>query len=53
MNVINKNQRTPFAPTCFAFGGSTKPISELMFNKYDTDKNGMSKKTNSNLFILN
>jgi hypothetical protein len=43
MNVINKNQRTSLAPTCFAFGGGTKPVSELMFNKYDIDKNGMSK----------
>jgi hypothetical protein len=43
MNVINKNQQRSFAPTNYAFGGSTKPISELMFNKYDTDKNGMSK----------
>jgi hypothetical protein len=43
--VINKNQRTPLAPNCFAFGGSTKPISEIMFNKYDKDKNGMLKKS--------
>jgi len=44
MNVINKNQRGTLAPTCFAFGGGKKPISELMFKKYDKDKNGMSKK---------
>jgi hypothetical protein len=42
MNVINKHHlaATALAPTCFAFGGGTKPISELMFNKYDVDKNG-------------
>jgi len=57
MNVMNKNQRTGPTPTCFAFGGGTKPISELMFNKYDLDKNGMSKKNyiflfNIKLFLL-
>ena len=42
MNVINKQHiRTPLAPTSFAFGGATKPISELMFNKYDKDRSGM------------
>ena len=41
MNTINKNQRVKLPPTCFAFGGGTKPMSELMFNKYDKDKNGM------------
>lgn len=42
MNGINKNHRTApaLAPTSFAFGGGTKPISELMFNKYDVDKSG-------------
>ncbi|CAF2361463.1 unnamed protein product [Rotaria sp. Silwood2] len=40
MNAINKHQRITPAPTCFSFGGATKPISELMFNKYDKDKNG-------------
>lgn len=44
MNLINKNHRiaTGIAPTSFAFGGGTKPISELMFNKYDIDKSGKS-----------
>lgn len=27
-------------PSIFAFGGGTKSLSELTFNKYDTDKNG-------------
>ena len=55
MNGINKNHRTApaFAPTPFAFGGGTKPISELMFNKYDIDKSG-SYSTEMNLeFHLN
>jgi calcium-binding protein CML len=53
MNVINKSHRTSLAPTCFAFGGGTKPISELMFNKYDIDKNGMSKKKSTIFFTKN
>jgi hypothetical protein len=36
----SKKQSTPLLPSRFAFGGGTKPISELMFNKYDVDKNG-------------
>ena len=36
----NKKHGTPLSPSCFAFGGGTKPISEVMFNKYDVDKNG-------------
>ncbi|CAF1246521.1 unnamed protein product [Adineta steineri] len=38
-NKITK-QSIPLSPSRFAFGGGTKPISEVMFNKYDTDKNG-------------
>ena len=30
------------SPKLFAFGGGTKPVSQLLFNKYDTDKNGAS-----------
>ena len=41
MNVINKPSRIILPPNCMAFGGATKPVSELMFNKYDKDKNGM------------
>jgi hypothetical protein len=52
MNVLNKNHpAATLAPTCFAFGGGTKPISELMFNKYDVDKNGRSKR-NQKYFIF-
>lgn len=40
MNVINKKPTMILPPSSFAFGGSTKPISEIMFNKYDKDKNG-------------
>jgi len=28
------------APKLFAFGGGTKPVSQLLFNKYDTDNSG-------------
>jgi len=28
------------SPKLFAFGGGTKPVSQLLFNKYDTDKSG-------------
>ncbi|CAF1184932.1 unnamed protein product [Adineta steineri] len=40
MNIIQTNQVKPLPPSCFSFGGSTKSISEIMFNKYDLDKNG-------------
>ncbi|CAF1138326.1 unnamed protein product [Rotaria sordida] len=40
MNVINKRPQIILPPSCMAFGGATKPVSELMFNKYDKDKNG-------------
>ncbi|CAF0889906.1 unnamed protein product [Rotaria sordida] len=30
----------PLSPSRFAFGGKTKPLSELMFKKYDVDNNG-------------
>lgn len=30
------------SPKLFAFGGGTKPVSQLLFNKYDTDKSGLS-----------
>lgn len=43
MHAINKNQRVAPLPPSFGFGGATKPISELMFNKYDKDKNGIFK----------
>lgn len=33
-------QNIPLLPCLFAFGGGMKPLSELVFNKYDTDKNG-------------
>jgi hypothetical protein len=29
------------SPKLFAFGGGTKPVSQLMFNKYDTDNSGL------------
>lgn len=29
------------SPKLFAFGGGTKPVSQLLFNKYDTDKSGL------------
>ncbi|CAF1184948.1 unnamed protein product [Adineta steineri] len=42
MNIIQTNQVKPLPPSCFSFGGSTKPISEIMFNKYDLDKNDLN-----------
>ena len=38
--INNRSQRSAPGPTSFAFGGGTRPMSELMFNKYDLDKNG-------------
>ncbi|UJR07525.1 hypothetical protein I4U23_011813 [Adineta vaga] len=29
------------SPKLFAFGGGTKPVSQLLFNKYDTDQSGL------------
>ncbi|CAF1113837.1 unnamed protein product [Didymodactylos carnosus] len=37
---MSYKQTTPLAPRLFAFGGSTKPVSELIFKKYDLDENG-------------
>jgi hypothetical protein len=36
----NKKYGSPLPPSSFAFGGGTKPVSQLMFNKYDLDHNG-------------
>ena len=36
----NKKYGFPLPPSSFAFGGGTKPVSQLMFNKYDLDNNG-------------
>ncbi|CAF0897287.1 unnamed protein product [Rotaria sordida] len=37
----NKKITVALSPKLFAFGGGTKPVSQLLFNKYDTDKNGV------------
>jgi hypothetical protein len=36
----SKKYGAPLPPSSFAFGGRTKPISQLMFNKYDVDESG-------------
>ena len=41
MHAIDHGQRSGLGAASFAFGGGTKPISELMFNKYDLDRNGL------------
>ncbi|CAF1550826.1 unnamed protein product [Didymodactylos carnosus] len=42
MTAVNRStkQNTPLSLSLFAFGGTTKPMSEIMFNKYDVDNNG-------------
>lgn len=43
------------SPKLFAFGGGTKPVSQLLFNKYDTDQSGLyliEKKMNEKSFSL-
>lgn len=39
---VKKKILVALAPKLFAFGGGTKPVSQLLFNKYDTDKSGLS-----------
>lgn len=40
MSNRNPKHNAPLPPSRFAFGGGTKSVCELMFNKYDKDKNG-------------
>ncbi|CAF1365350.1 unnamed protein product [Rotaria sp. Silwood1] len=40
LSSSKKKITVALSPKLFAFGGGTKPVSQLLFNKYDTDKNG-------------
>jgi hypothetical protein len=40
LTQAKKKMIVPLSPNLFAFGGGTKPVSQLLFNKYDTDKSG-------------
>ncbi len=40
LTSTKKKIAVALSPKLFAFGGGTKPVSQLLFNKYDTDKSG-------------
>ncbi|CAF1242076.1 unnamed protein product [Adineta steineri] len=41
LSPLKKKIAVVLSPKLFAFGGGTKPVSQLLFNKYDTDHSGL------------
>ncbi|CAF1014703.1 unnamed protein product [Adineta ricciae] len=41
LTPAKKKIMVALSPKLFAFGGGTKPVSQLLFNKYDTDQSGL------------